>query len=83
MKKYKLNTDNKPKIPSDKCVENSKDFGRLFHDYEKYTKRPKKPIYKDPKLFLLIIVLGLLAYIIFTENNDNKKDNNKTEQLDK
>jgi hypothetical protein len=83
MKKYKLNTDKQSIIPSNESIKDKKDFGKLLHNYESFTKRPKKPIYKDPKLFLFFIIIGLLAYIIFNEVNENEKAEINTEQLDK
>lgn len=78
MKKYKLNTDNNPKLPSDESIEKQKDFGKLFHEYEDFTKRPQKPMYKNPKYFLLLLVVLLLAYLIFeVVNKENEGDNKK------
>ena len=83
MKKYKLNTDKKSITPSNQSMENQKDFGKLFHQYENLAKRPKKPLYKDPKVFLIIVIVSLLVYLVFNEiNKDEKKEVNK-EQIDK
>lgn len=64
MKKYKLNKDKKPDLPSKEAMDKQKDFGKLFHEYEKYTKRPKKPIYKDPKYFLFLLIIVMIVYLI-------------------
>ena len=64
MKKYKINKDNKKILPSDKKMEAKKDFGKLFHEYENFTKRPKKPMYKNPKYFLFLFIIVLIAYIL-------------------
>lgn len=64
MKKYKLNKDKKLLSPSKQKMESQKDFGKLFHHYEKFTKRPKKPLYKDPKYFFFLLILVVLAYFI-------------------
>ena len=64
MKKYKINKENKTKLPSDESLDRQKDFGKLFHEYENFTKRPKKPIYKNPKYFLFLFVIALLAYLL-------------------
>lgn len=82
MKKYKLNTEKKSITPSAESLENQKDFGKLFHQYEKYTKRPKKPIYKDPKFFFFILVVALLAYIIYSETNEEEETSVNIEQID-
>ena len=64
MKKYNLNKDKKPSLPSKKQMAKHKDFGRLFHEYENFTKRPKKPIYKDPKYFLFLFIIAVIVYLI-------------------
>lgn len=82
MKKYQLNTEKKSITPTPKSVEAKKDFGKLFHEYEKYTKPPKKPIYKDPKFFFFLLIVALVAYIIFTEVGEENKEQENTEQID-
>lgn len=64
MKKYKINNENKTKLPSDESMDRQKNFGKLFHEYENFTKRPKKPIYKNPKYFLFLFVIALLSYLL-------------------
>ena len=64
MKKYKLNKDKKPVLPSKEKMDKQKDFGKLFHQYENFTKRPKKPIYKDPKYFLFLMIIVVIVYLI-------------------
>lgn len=81
MKKYKIN--NESNLPSDEAINKQKqDFGMLFHEYEKVTKRPKKPIYKDPKYFFLLLVLALVAYLIYEVTTEDEKEENKTQQQD-
>ena len=83
MKKYKLNTDKESITPSKSSVENQKDFGKLFHSYENLSKRSKKPLYKDPKFFLIIVVIAVLSYVIFNEINKDEKTEVNTEQVEK
>ncbi len=70
MKEYKLNKDYKE--PSEKDVRKYKDFGKLSHAYEKMTKRPK-PLYKNPKIFLALVIIALLAWLLAEEFSENKK----------
>ena len=67
MKKFILNKDNKELNPTDAQLKRQKDFSRLHHDYEKLTKRSKRPLYKDPKLFMLLFILGLVLFLVFYE----------------
>lgn len=64
MKKYQLNKDKKPSLPSKEAMDKQKDFGKLFHQYENFTKRPKKPIYKDPKYFFFLLLIAAIFYLI-------------------
>lgn len=66
MRKFKLNTE-KPKEPSTENMKRYKDFASLSHQYDRITKRPKKPLYKDPKLFLFLLLLGLIALLLFAD----------------
>jgi hypothetical protein len=67
MRKFKVNTTAKPKEPSREQMARYKDFATISHQYDRITKRPKKPLYKDPKLFLLLLVLGIVMLLIFLE----------------
>ena len=68
MRKFARNTDNKNLTPTKEQIDRQKDFARLHHEYERLTKRGKKPIYKDPKLFLLIFLLGLILLLVILES---------------
>tara|TARA_B100000678_G_scaffold263938_1_gene247088 strand:+ start:457 stop:657 length:201 start_codon:yes stop_codon:yes gene_type:complete len=63
MKKYKVNNDKKK--PSKKDVGKYKNFSRLKHRYDQLTKRPKKPLYKNPKFFLGLLLVLIILYLIF------------------
>ena len=67
MRKFVRNKDNKKLNPTDAQIKRQKDFSRLHHDYEKLTKRGKKPLYKDPKLLILLFLLGLILFLLFIE----------------
>lgn len=68
MRKFKVNTTAKPKEPTKEQMVRYKDFATISHQYQRITKRPKKPLYKDPKLFLLLLVLGIVILLIFLES---------------
>ena len=67
MRKFKLNTDKKDLSPTEAQIKRQKDFSRLHHDYEKLTKRGKKPLYRDPKIFILLFLLGLIMFLVFMD----------------
>ena len=64
MRKYKVNREQPVKMPSKEAIEKYKNFSRLTHEYDKFVKRPKKPLYKDKKMFLIILLIGLVAILI-------------------
>ena len=68
MRKFSLNTDKKNTAPTDEQIKRQKDFARLHHEYEKLTKRGKKPLYRDPKLFMLLFIIGMLLLLMFLES---------------
>lgn len=67
MRKFTLNKDKKILNPTDEQIKRQKDFSRLHHDYERLTKRGKKPLYRDPKLFMLLLILGIMLLLAFLD----------------
>ncbi len=65
MRKFTVNRDKKRLDPTDAQIQRHKDFSRLHHDYEKLTKRGKKPLYRDPKMFLFLFIIGIILLLIF------------------
>lgn len=65
MRKFTVNKDKKELNPTDAQIKRQKDFSRLHHDYEKLTKRGKKPLYRDPKMFLLLFIVGIILLLMF------------------
>ncbi|MBD3639337.1 MAG: hypothetical protein HUJ25_18415 [Crocinitomicaceae bacterium] len=74
MRKYKVNRKEPVKMPSKETIEKYKDFPRLRHEYDSYVKRPKKPLYKDKKMFWFILLILLLTYLIVQSVNDKKEE---------
>ena len=67
MRKFKIQTDDLPIEPSLKQVQQFKNVERLYHDYEQLTKRGKKPIYRNPKLYLLLVLIGIVLLLLLFE----------------
>lgn len=68
MRKFSINKEKKDLEPTEAQIKRQKDFSRLHHEYERLTKRGKKPIYRDPKLYLLIVLIGIILFLIFYED---------------
>ena len=67
MRKFKITSVPKKAEPTPQQVARYRDFTSISHRYERLTKRPKKPIYKDPKLFLFLLLIGLIMLLLFLE----------------
>lgn len=51
--------------PTDAEIARYRDFGKLVYNYERMTKPLyKRPLYKDPKAFIAILVIVLVAILI-------------------
>jgi hypothetical protein len=45
-------------------VNKYKNFDKIRAQYEDIVRRPKTPLYKNKKLFLFIIIVGILAWLV-------------------
>jgi len=82
MKQYKINRTKKERpIPSDKEIAKYRDFNRLQVRYNDFTKRSKVPLYKNKKMFLFLMLIGLVAWLVSEGllEEDNKKEQENTE----
>jgi hypothetical protein len=68
MRKFQRKTNEKSAEPTKEQMVRYKDFASLSHQYERLAKRPKRPLYKDPKLFLLLLIIGLMFLLVFLES---------------
>ena len=73
MREIKVNRTKKNLEPTPEQIRKNKDFSRLSHEYERLTKRPRKPLYKDPKLFLLVFIILLVVFLLIMESNKEKQ----------
>lgn len=67
MRKFSVNREKESLEPTKEQIQRHKDFSRLHHEYERLTKRGKKPIFRDPKLYLLAVIIGVLLLLMFWE----------------
>lgn len=76
MKKYRFRID-KPE-PTDEHINRHKDFARLQANYQRMTKPIyKTPLYKNPKVFLVLLLILVMAYIIAEFTLEHSRDNKK------
>ena len=73
--KFKIET----KVPSADKIDKHKDFKRLRANYDEAVKPLyKKPLYKDKRALLVILVILLLSWVIFELVDQEDKENQKT-----
>lgn len=65
MKKYKLIKEDRPL--TDKEVESFKSFSGLTEQYQRATKRPTQPLYKNKWAFIALLIIILLILLIMGE----------------
>ncbi|MGB1104143.1 MAG: hypothetical protein ACPG21_11000 [Crocinitomicaceae bacterium] len=83
MRSYKINKDNKEQLPDQATIEKYKDFSRLSHEYDRLTKRPKVPLYRDKKMFLVLLLIVLVAYLLSViSDHDKESDNNVNDRIE-
>lgn len=68
MSKFSINRNQKSKEPTDEQINRHKDFSRLSANYDLLVKRNKKPLYKNPKLFLYLFLFAVILYLILCES---------------
>jgi hypothetical protein len=67
MRKFRIHTKPGSQEPTRGQIARYKDFSNLNHRYDRITKRPRRPLYRDPRLFLLLLVLGIVILLLFLE----------------
>lgn len=77
MANYKINR-NKP-APSDASINRHKNFGKLVNDHQKLLKYKDatRPLYKNPRFFGLITVLGVVMLVFFLNEDPKQKSQNE------
>lgn len=74
MGNIKFNDD--PKNLTDEQVNKHKDFKKLMYSYEKATQPIYKvPLYKNKKVFLVILLILLITFLIVEVIENNEKEN--------
>jgi len=72
MKKYRL-IKGKPREPRDEEILKNKDFKELIYNYQRVTQPIyKRPLYKDPKMFLGLVLVVIIAWLIFSANEQEE-----------
>lgn len=67
MKRQYRITPEGPEQPTEAEIARYRDPQRLIYNYTRAVRRPRKPLYRDPKAFLLLLFIVLVAYLISEE----------------
>lgn len=72
MANYNFNID--PKEPREEEIMRHKDFGKVMQNYQRMT-HPlyRTPLYRFRKIFLIVILVLLVAWIVAEFSEDEKK----------
>jgi hypothetical protein len=80
MTNYKFNIDQPD--PSDDKINRHKDFKKLQGNYQRMTKPLyKTPLYKNPKVFLVLLLILVLAYVVAEYRGDDEKVKPKNDSV--
>lgn len=81
MKTYKINSDQEPKVPSSETIAKYKNFRHLSHEYDRLIKKPKVPLYRDKKMFLVLLLIVLVAIVLaqIADEEEDQQDTNETD----
>ncbi|WP_027421181.1 hypothetical protein [Crocinitomix catalasitica] len=82
MRKYKINKDGAPKIPSKEAIEKYKDLNHLQHEYDRLTKKSKVPLYRNKKMFLVLLLILLVAYLVSQATSEKSIENEETNSVE-
>lgn len=66
MRKFTHTSSKQAKEPSQEQILRHKNFNALSKQHRKLVRRPKKQLYKDPKMALFIVLLGVLVWLLFS-----------------
>lgn len=64
----------KNSTPTDAELARYQDPNRLVQNYHRAVRRPRVPLYRDPKAFLALLLIVLLAILLTEVVEDRKND---------
>jgi len=82
MRKYKINRNKERKLPPHAVSDKFKDFDKIRMQYSEITKRPKQPLYKNKKLFMLLLLIALVAYVVSESIKEEKAIQDKQDNIE-
>jgi len=62
--RFRISPEGPGREPSDDELRRYRDSGKLIHNYQQARDRLRRPIYKDPKAFLVLLLIALVAWLV-------------------
>lgn len=78
-RQYRISPQGRGAPPTEAEIARYRDPKRLLFNYQKAVRRPQRPLYKDPKAFITLLLIVLLAWFI-SEVADRRADPTVPEQ---
>lgn len=78
-RRYRITPKGRSQQPTDSEIARYRDPKRLMYNYERAVRKPRRPIYRDPKAFLVLLLIVLLTLFI-TEVVEKKGEEATPEQ---
>ena len=86
MREYEIEKEPKQPELRDEDITKYKDFGKFTANYEQTLKRlHKRPLYKDPKAFLALVLIVVIAWLVWeaiVEEREAPADTPKVEVVE-
>lgn len=70
-RQYRISPQGRGMPPTEAEIATYRDPDRLLFNYQKAVRRPQRPLYKDPKAFIGLLLIVLLAWFI-SEAGDHR-----------
>ena len=72
-RQYRISPQGRGTPPTEAEIARYRDPKRLLFNYEKGMRRPQRPLYKDPKAFLGLLLIVLLAWFLGEMNKKGQQ----------
>ncbi len=73
-RRYRITPEGQGQQPTDAELARYRDPKRLIYNYTNAVQRPKRPLYRDPKAFLFLVLIVLFAIYISERLEHRKQD---------
>ncbi len=72
-RQYRISPQGRGTPPTEVEIARYRDPKRLLFNYQKAVRRPQRPLYKDPKAFIALLLIVLLAWFLSEASDRHPK----------